>query len=33
MVAAAEGLQVQWLRDPTVDIIADLKRLVRQLTD
>jgi AcrR family transcriptional regulator len=33
MLAAAEGLQVQWLRDPTVDIIADLKRLVRQLTD
>ncbi|MFC8823830.1 TetR family transcriptional regulator [Streptomyces sp. NPDC057137] len=27
LLAAAEGLQVQWLRDPSVDIVADLKRL------
>src|SRR5882724_8948830 len=27
LLAAAEGLQVQWLRDPSVDMVADLKRL------
>jgi AcrR family transcriptional regulator len=27
LLAAAEGLQVQWLRDPTVDTVGDLKRL------
>jgi AcrR family transcriptional regulator len=33
LLATAEGLQVQWLRDPTVDIVADLRRLVRRLAD
>ncbi|GAA2118428.1 TetR/AcrR family transcriptional regulator [Actinomadura napierensis] len=27
LLAAAEGLQIQWLRDPSTDIIGDLKRL------
>jgi AcrR family transcriptional regulator len=27
LVAAAEGLQIQWLRDPRVDIVADMKRI------
>ncbi|MER5699734.1 TetR/AcrR family transcriptional regulator [Streptomyces mirabilis] len=27
LLAAAEGLQIQWLRDPRTDIVADLKRL------
>ncbi|MHA6761218.1 TetR/AcrR family transcriptional regulator [Streptacidiphilus sp. PAMC 29251] len=27
LLAAAEGLQIQWLRDPSTDIVADLKRL------
>ncbi|MFC8827358.1 TetR family transcriptional regulator [Streptomyces sp. NPDC057137] len=27
LMAAAEGLQIQWLRDPSTDIPADLKRL------
>ncbi|HEY2696529.1 MAG TPA: helix-turn-helix domain-containing protein [Pseudonocardiaceae bacterium] len=26
-LAAAEGLQVQWLRDPSIDLVGDLKRL------
>src|SRR5258708_7683093 len=26
IVAAAEGLQVRWLRDPSIDIVADLQR-------
>ncbi|MFD8726007.1 TetR/AcrR family transcriptional regulator [Streptomyces sp. NPDC059629] len=32
LLAAAEGLQIQWLRDPKTDIVADLKRL-RALID
>ncbi|MEV0251756.1 hypothetical protein AB0H76_34565 [Nocardia sp. NPDC050712] len=31
LVAALEGLQVQWLRDPETDILADIERLVRHL--
>jgi AcrR family transcriptional regulator len=31
LLAAAEGLQVQWLRDSSVDIVADLRRLYRTL--
>ncbi|WP_194909650.1 TetR/AcrR family transcriptional regulator [Catenulispora rubra] len=31
MLAAAEGLQIQWLRDPSVDIVADLRLLHEQL--
>ncbi|MGY4929161.1 TetR/AcrR family transcriptional regulator [Streptomyces sp. 900105755] len=27
MVAAMEGFQIQWLRDPSADILGDLKRL------
>ncbi|GAA4263508.1 TetR/AcrR family transcriptional regulator [Dactylosporangium darangshiense] len=27
LLAAAEGLQVQWLRDPSTDIVADLRQL------
>ncbi|MCX5561384.1 TetR/AcrR family transcriptional regulator [Streptomyces sp. NBC_00038] len=32
LVAAMDGLQLQWLRDPTVDVVGDLKRLYRALT-
>lgn len=28
MLATAEGLQIQWLRDPSIDVAADLERLV-----
>lgn len=31
LLAAAEGLQVQWLRDPSVDMVSDLKRLYERL--
>lgn len=31
-VAAAEGLQIQWIRDPTVDVVGQLQRLVEALT-
>lgn len=27
LVAAAEGLQIQWLRDPSVDIVAHMREL------
>ena len=27
LVAALEGLQLQWLRDPTVDVVEDMRRL------
>jgi len=27
LLAAAEGLQIQWLRDPSTNIVADLQRL------
>lgn len=30
-IAAAEGLQIQWLRDPSVDVVGDLRRLVAAL--
>lgn len=30
-IAAAEGLQIQWLRDPSVDIVGQLQRLVAAL--
>jgi AcrR family transcriptional regulator len=32
LLAAAEGLQIQWLRDPSIDIVADLQRLWKTLT-
>src|SRR5882757_5851742 len=32
LLAAAEGLQVQWLRDPSIDMVADLKRLYEALS-
>ncbi|MFF1687862.1 MULTISPECIES: TetR/AcrR family transcriptional regulator [unclassified Streptomyces] len=32
LVAAMEGLQAQWLRDPSVDVVGDLKRLYDALT-
>jgi AcrR family transcriptional regulator len=32
LVAAAEGLQIQWLRDPTIDVVADTERLRTALT-
>jgi AcrR family transcriptional regulator len=31
LVAAAEGLQIQWMRDPSVDIAGELGRLFRLL--
>ncbi|MBF9069060.1 TetR/AcrR family transcriptional regulator [Streptacidiphilus fuscans] len=31
MIAAMEGLQIQWLRDPSIDILGDLKRLYTTL--
>jgi AcrR family transcriptional regulator len=31
LLAAAEGLQAQWLRDPSIDMVADLKRLYKTL--
>jgi AcrR family transcriptional regulator len=31
MLAAIEGLQAQWLRDPSVDMLADLRRLYETL--
>jgi AcrR family transcriptional regulator len=31
LLAAAEGLQNQWLRDPSTDIVGDLKRLQKAL--
>jgi AcrR family transcriptional regulator len=27
LLAAAEGLQIQWLRDPSLDVLADLRRV------
>ena len=30
LVAAVDGLQLQWLHDPSVDMVADLERLVAQ---
>ncbi|MGW2692666.1 TetR/AcrR family transcriptional regulator [Streptomyces sp. NPDC001296] len=33
LIAALEGLQIQWLRDPSVDVVGDLKALHRALTD
>ena len=30
-LAAAEGLQVQWLRDPSIDLVGDLRRLYELL--
>jgi hypothetical protein len=31
LLAAIEGLQTQWLRDPSVDMVADLRRLYETL--
>lgn len=31
VIAAAEGLQLRWLRDPETDIVADLRRLVAEV--
>ncbi|MFC0042263.1 TetR/AcrR family transcriptional regulator [Actinomadura rayongensis] len=31
LLAAAEGLQIQWLRDPSTDIVGDLRRLAAGL--
>jgi AcrR family transcriptional regulator len=31
LVAAAEGLQIQWLRDPSVDVVGQLQRLAAAL--
>jgi len=31
LLAAAEGLQAQWLRDPSIDMMADIKRLYEML--
>jgi AcrR family transcriptional regulator len=31
LLAAAEGLQVQWLRDPSIDLVGDLARLYEML--
>lgn len=33
LLAAAEGLQAQWLRDPSIDMVADIKRLHEALAD
>ena len=31
LIAAAEGLQMQWLLDPSIDIVAELKRVTQAL--
>ena len=31
LVAAAEGLQIQWMRDPSVDVAGDRRRLFESL--
>ena len=31
LIAAAEGLQIQWLREPSVDIVGSLQRLAHVL--
>ncbi|MFI5778014.1 TetR/AcrR family transcriptional regulator [Nocardia sp. NPDC051570] len=31
LVAAIEGLQLRWLRDPSIDILADMQRLAQAL--
>jgi AcrR family transcriptional regulator len=33
ILGAAEGLQIQWLRDPSTDIVGDLKRLTTVLAE
>jgi AcrR family transcriptional regulator len=32
LLAAAEGLQIQWLRDPTLDVLSDLRRVFDLVT-
>lgn len=33
LLAAAEGLQLRWLRDPTTDLVGEMRRLVRALRE
>jgi AcrR family transcriptional regulator len=33
LLGTAEGLQIQWLRDPSVDVLADLRRVVDLMID
>ena len=33
LVAAAEGLQIQWMRDPAVDVVGDLRCLFDSLAE